>query len=93
LHHHEKFNGQGYPKGLTGNDIPLDARILTVADSYDAMTSQRVYKKHAMTEEEALAELKKCSGTQFDPELVDAFINLRRRSTETIMIETTMARR
>jgi diguanylate cyclase (GGDEF)-like protein/putative nucleotidyltransferase with HDIG domain len=93
LHHHEKFDGQGYPKGLKENDIPLDARILTVADSYDAMTSQRVYKKHAMTEDEALTELQKCSGTQFDPELVDAFVKLRRRSAEAAMIETTMVRR
>jgi diguanylate cyclase (GGDEF)-like protein/putative nucleotidyltransferase with HDIG domain len=91
LHHHEKYNGQGYPTGLKGTDIPLDARILTVADSYDAMRSERVYKSRGMTEDEALAELRKCAGTQFDPDLVDAFVKLRRRSIETAMIETTLA--
>jgi diguanylate cyclase (GGDEF)-like protein/putative nucleotidyltransferase with HDIG domain len=91
FHHHEKYNGKGYPHGLAGTDIPLDARILTVADSYDAMRSERVYKSRGMTEDEALAELRKCAGTQFDPDLVDAFVKLRRRSIETAMIETTLA--
>jgi diguanylate cyclase (GGDEF)-like protein len=82
LYHHERYDGQGYPKGLKGKDIPLDARIMTIADSYDAMKSERNYKERGMTEDEALNELEKCAGTQFDPELVQAFIKLRRESTE-----------
>ena len=54
LYHHERYDGQGYPKGLKGKDIPLDARIMTIADSYDAMKSERNYKERGMTEEEAL---------------------------------------
>lgn len=76
-YHHERYDGQGYPKGLKGGQIPLGARIMAVADSYDAMTSDRPYRK-AMTSEEALAELIRNSGTQFDPELVEVFVEIIR---------------
>ena len=72
LHHHERWDGSGYPSGLTGDEIPLGARIIFVADAFDAMTSQRVYRE-PLSETEALAELRRCSGTQFDPEIVRAF--------------------
>lgn len=72
-HHHERIDGRGYGDGVAGDDIPLEARILAVADSYDAMTSVRPYRD-AMSHEDALAELHKGSGTQFDPELVTAFV-------------------
>jgi len=73
LYHHEKLDGSGYPYGLKGEDIPLFARIIAVADTYDAMTTDRPYRK-GLSREQALAELKTCSGTQFDPELVDRFL-------------------
>jgi len=71
-HHHEKFDGTGYPDHLKGDDIPLGARILTLADSFDVMTTSRVYKI-ALSFEDAMSEIEKCSGTQFDPKVVDAF--------------------
>jgi len=74
-YHHERFDGKGYPDGLSGDEIPLVARILCLADSYDAMTSNRVYRKR-LTREEVIGELRKCSGTQFDPKLADIFISL-----------------
>jgi len=74
-HHHERYNGMGYPSGLIGEKIPLGSRIISVADAYDAMTTERPYKK-AMTHEEALLELNRCSGTQFDPRVVKAFIEV-----------------
>ncbi len=72
LHHHERWDGTGYPDGLHGDSIPLGARIIFVADAYDAMTSERVYQRR-LTDEEALRELNRCAGTQFDPEVVAAF--------------------
>lgn len=78
LHHHERFDGavtgkhRGYPAGLKGDEIPLGARIIAVVDAFDAMTSDRVYRK-GMPADEALAELRRHSGTQFDPQVVDAF--------------------
>jgi HD-GYP domain-containing protein (c-di-GMP phosphodiesterase class II) len=72
-HEHERYDGKGYPDGLKGDEIPLGARIIAVADSYDAMTTDRVYRK-ALAEEDVLKELKRCSGTQFDPQVVDAFL-------------------
>lgn len=72
LKHHEKWDGTGYPLGISGEQIPLMARIINVADSYDVMTSDRVYKK-AMSEKEAIIELKRCAGKQFDPQIVKCF--------------------
>jgi putative nucleotidyltransferase with HDIG domain len=72
-HHHEAFDGQGYPDCLRGDQIPLGARIMTVADAFQAMVSTRAYRK-GRTVEEALAELQRCRGTQFDPLVVDAFL-------------------
>jgi HD-GYP domain-containing protein (c-di-GMP phosphodiesterase class II) len=71
-HHHERWDGTGYPDGLEGERIPLGARIVAVADAFDAMTSDRVYRG-ALSVDEALAELKKGRGTQFDPQIVDLF--------------------
>jgi diguanylate cyclase (GGDEF)-like protein len=72
LHHHERWDGMGYPDGLAGEDIPLGARIIFVADAYDAMTSDRAYRGR-LTPQEAVAELERCAGSQFDPEIVAAF--------------------
>jgi putative nucleotidyltransferase with HDIG domain len=72
LYHHERFDGHGYPEGLTGKKIPLGARILNVADSFETITSDRVYHK-ARTAKEGLDEIRRCSGGQFDPEIVAAF--------------------
>ena len=74
LHHHEHYNGKGYPDGLAGEAIPLGARILTVVDSYSAITDRRVYKE-ARSHAEALSELRKHAGTQFDSRVVDVFIS------------------
>lgn len=73
LSHHEKWDGSGYPNGLAGTDISLPARIMAVADVFDALVSERCYKK-AVSVEEAFAVLKKDSGTHFDPYIVDVFI-------------------
>lgn len=73
LHHHEHFDGSGYPSGLAGEDIPLVARIIAVADTFDAMTSNRPYRK-ALSKEVAINEIVRQSGTQFDPVVVEAFI-------------------
>jgi len=72
LHHHERWDGTGYPERLCGDEIPLGARIIFVADAYDAMTSDRAYRGR-LTPREAIEELERCSGTQFDPEIVAAF--------------------
>jgi diguanylate cyclase (GGDEF)-like protein/putative nucleotidyltransferase with HDIG domain len=74
LAHHERPDGDGFPFGIANGDIPLEARILAVADAYEAMTADRAYKA-AMSPEDACAELRRCAGTQFDPRLVDAFIS------------------
>jgi diguanylate cyclase (GGDEF)-like protein/putative nucleotidyltransferase with HDIG domain len=73
LHHHEAFDGSGYPSGLAGTNIPLGARIFAIADTFDALTSDRPYRK-ALPLDAALAEIKRCWGTQFDPQLVDTFL-------------------
>ncbi len=78
-HHHERFDGTGYPDGLSGEEIPIGARILLVADAFDAMTEDRPYRK-AMPVAEAIAELKRFSGTQFDPRVVDAFLTVLKRT-------------
>lgn len=75
LTHHEKWDGSGYPLGLKEEEIPLIARIVNIADSYDVMTTDRPYKK-AMSKGEAISELKRCSKTQFDPTLVEYFIDI-----------------
>jgi len=72
-HHHERFAGGGYPDGVKSDEIPLESRILAVADSFEAMTSERPYRS-AMSKQKAIAELKRCSGTQFDPAIVNAFL-------------------
>jgi putative nucleotidyltransferase with HDIG domain len=73
-HHHERFDGNGYPDKLKGKDIPIEARIIAVAEAYDAMVSSRAYRK-AMTHEEAIKELKRCSLSQFDPIVVLSFVH------------------
>ncbi|MBF8289815.1 MAG: Diguanylate cyclase [Chloroflexi bacterium] len=75
LHHHERFGGAGYPYGLRGNEIPLGARIVAIADAYDAMIQDRPYKKK-ISHEAAVEEMRRHSGTQFDPELVELFCDI-----------------
>jgi HD-GYP domain-containing protein (c-di-GMP phosphodiesterase class II) len=75
LYHHERWDGRGYPQGLAGADIPLIARMIALADSFDAMSSSRTYRP-AMSRPAVLQEIRECSGTQFDPSFVDAFLNL-----------------
>lgn len=72
LHHHERYDGTGYPKGLKGENIPMEARIITVADSFDAMVADRPYKR-GFSATQALAELRSCAGSQFDPVVVESF--------------------
>jgi HD-GYP domain-containing protein (c-di-GMP phosphodiesterase class II) len=72
-HHHERWDGGGYPDGIAGEEIPLGARIVNACDAYDAIVSQRPYAKRR-THDEAIAELRRCSGSQFDPAVVDALI-------------------
>lgn len=72
LFHHEWWNGGGYPLGIRGRSIPIEARLLGIADAFDAMTSARPYR-HALSHERALAEIETCAGTQFDPELAAVF--------------------
>jgi HD-GYP domain-containing protein (c-di-GMP phosphodiesterase class II) len=81
-HHHERYDGKGYPDGLAGETIPLGARILTVVDSYSAITDKRVYKE-ARSHAEAVSELRKHAGTQFDPRVVEVFLA---RSSELVKI-------
>lgn len=75
LHHHEQYSGNGYPCRISGQDIPLEARIICVADTYDAMTSDRPYRK-GLSHEDAIAEITKFKGIQFDPEIVDGFLSI-----------------
>ncbi len=75
LHHHERFDGRGYPAGLAGDGIPLVARLIALADAFDAMSSSRTYRP-AMSRPAVLQEIRECSGTQFDPSFVPAFLNL-----------------
>ena len=75
MHHHERFDGRGYPNNLAGEQIPLMGRIICLADCFDAMTSSRTYRK-ALPLEVALTEIRRCSGTQFDPVLADAFLRI-----------------
>ena len=73
LSHHERWDGKGYPRGLKGESIPIHSRILAVVDAYDAMTQDRVYHK-AISHQEAIDEIIRCSGTQFDPLVVKMFV-------------------
>lgn len=75
LKHHERWDGKGYPFGLKGEEIPLECRIISIIDSYDAMSNDRPYRK-ALSREEVIMELEKCAGTQFDPELVKMFLEI-----------------
>jgi diguanylate cyclase (GGDEF)-like protein/putative nucleotidyltransferase with HDIG domain len=72
-HHHEHFDGKGYPAGLRGENIPLEARILSIADAYDAMTSPRPYRSNVLHPQEAVEEIVRCAGSYFDPEIVRVF--------------------
>jgi HD-GYP domain-containing protein (c-di-GMP phosphodiesterase class II) len=74
LTHHERWDGNGYPNGLHGENIPLFSRIISISDAFEAMTADRPYRK-ALSQEIAIAELIRCSGSQFDPRLVNIFIN------------------
>lgn len=75
LYHHERWDGKGYPMGIKGEDIPIQSRVITIVDAFDAMTSERTYRK-AMQPEQAIEELIKHAGTQFDPQLVEMFVHL-----------------
>ena len=77
-HHHERWDGQGYPDRLVGDAIPLEACVVGLADAWDAMTTDRPYRA-AMSAEEAAAEVRRCRGTQFSPAVVDAFFTAFRR--------------
>jgi putative nucleotidyltransferase with HDIG domain len=79
LYHHERWDGTGYPSGKAGEAIPLEARVLAVADAFDAMTSDRPYRR-ALTHREAVAEVERCAGTQFDPEIARVFLELFART-------------
>lgn len=73
--HHERYDGKGYPEGLKGEEIPISSRIIAIADTYDAMTSDRSYRE-ALSHQVAMEEIKLCSGSQFDPKLADLFIGI-----------------
>jgi len=75
LHHHERWDGNGYPHGLRGMEIPEEARIVAVADAYDAMVSDRPYRLR-LAHTEAVAEVERCAGAQFDPRVAEAFLRL-----------------
>jgi HD-GYP domain-containing protein (c-di-GMP phosphodiesterase class II) len=86
LHHHEAYDGSGYPYGLSGEHIPLGARIFAVADTYDAMTSDRPYRR-ALPHSVACAELARCRGTQFDPLVVDTFLSIAEAELQVVQQE------
>ena len=83
-YHHEKFDGTGYPDGLKGSDIPYLARIAAIADSFDAMTSRRVYR-NSLSIDVVISEIEKNKGTQFDPEIADVFLNLLKNDYNSIL--------
>jgi len=84
-HHHERFDGTGYPDGLVGEQIPLGARIIAISDSYDSMTSARPYRK-PLSNGEAENELRSWSGKQFDPELVSVFSEILEEMEEVFLL-------
>ena len=75
MYHHERYDGTGYPEGLAGENIPINARIVAIADAYDAMYSKRIYRD-ALTKDEIITEFERCKGTQFDPSLAETFVEL-----------------
>jgi HD-GYP domain-containing protein (c-di-GMP phosphodiesterase class II) len=81
-HHHENYDGSGYPDGLRGDAIPLGARVICVADAFDAMTTQRPYNE-PLSFKEALEEVQASKGKQFDPDVVDALVSMVNRNYET----------
>jgi response regulator RpfG family c-di-GMP phosphodiesterase len=83
LCHQERFDGGGYPRGLAGEAIPITARVFAIADTFDAMTSNRPYRR-ALSAEEARAEIARCSGSQFDPRCAEAFLSMKREEIETL---------
>src|SRR5262249_31769992 len=80
LYHQEHYDGRGYPEGLAGSAIPIEARIVAVADTFDAMTTDRPYRA-ALPTSDAIAEIQRCAGTQFDPDVVAAFLRAIARGT------------
>jgi len=87
LHHHESFDGRGYPAGLKGDDIPIGSRIVSVVDSYDAMISNRCYRK-GLSHEEAMRRLMAGSGTQFDPRVLQAFAEIAEQQAADVFAAT-----
>jgi putative nucleotidyltransferase with HDIG domain len=81
-HHHERYDGKGYPDGLKGEKIPFGARVINIADSFDTMTTPRNYRPYTKSIQEALEEVEKCKGTQFDPQISDAFIEMVKSDLE-----------
>ena len=73
--HHERFDGKGYPEYKAGEDIPIEARIIAIADSYDAMTSNRSYRKY-LPQDKVRAEIERCAGTQFDPDVAKCMLTI-----------------
>jgi HD-GYP domain-containing protein (c-di-GMP phosphodiesterase class II) len=84
-HHHERFDGLGYPDGLAGSDIPLTARLISVADVFDALTNVRPYRKHPLTRLEAIAVIETQSSGQLDPDLASAFARMIRSAEDTVV--------
>lgn len=85
-HHHERYDGTGYPDGLRGEQIPLGARIIAISDSYDSMTSERPYRR-PLSHEEARNELIKCAGNQFDPKLVSVFLDILKEIEDVFLVK------
>ena len=87
LHHHESFNGAGYPAGLKGDEIPLASRIVSVIDAYDAMISNRCYRR-GLSHEEAVKRLIENGGTQFDPQVVETFVDIAKKEVADVFAAT-----
>jgi HD-GYP domain-containing protein (c-di-GMP phosphodiesterase class II) len=87
LRHHERFDGRGYPDGLAGDEIPLEARVLAVADAYEAMVADRPYRD-GLAPAAAEAELRESAGTQFDPDVVEALVRALRSTSVTVQSPT-----